>query len=95
MPLSKFIEIVMREGTYLPVSVEPQLNTIWAMTDFTEENASPPTACPGSHRLALGAKGDTRANMSSGNDQGLRYCSIRVVSCITVVPIGQERRGWA
>lgn len=36
-------------GTYLPVSVEPQLNTIWAMTDFTEENGA--THCvPGSHR---------------------------------------------
>ena len=36
-------------GTYLPTSVEPQLNTIWAMTDFTEENGA--THCvPGSHR---------------------------------------------
>ncbi len=36
-------------GTYLPTSIEPQLNTIWAMTDFTEENGA--TYCvPGSHR---------------------------------------------
>ena len=36
-------------GSYLPRSIEPQLNTIWAMTDFTEENGA--THCvPGSHR---------------------------------------------
>ena len=36
-------------GTHLPQSIEPQLNTIWAMTDFTLENGA--THCvPGSHR---------------------------------------------
>lgn len=36
-------------GAYLPRDIEPQLNTIWAMTDFTEENGA--THCvPGSHR---------------------------------------------
>ena len=36
-------------GDYLPQSIEPQLNTIWAMTDFTTENGA--THCaPGSHR---------------------------------------------
>ena len=35
-------------GTYLPVSVEPQLNTNWPMTDCTTENGA--THCvPGSH----------------------------------------------
>ena len=35
-------------GTYLPQAIEPQLNTIWAMTDFTQENGA--THCvPGSH----------------------------------------------
>jgi len=27
-------------GGFLPASIEPQLNTIWAMTDFTEENGA-------------------------------------------------------
>ena len=36
-------------GDYLPQSIEPQLNTIWAITDFTTENGA--TNCaPGSHR---------------------------------------------
>ena len=36
-------------GRYLPSSVEPQFNTIWALTDFTRENGA--TLCvPGSNR---------------------------------------------
>ncbi len=36
-------------GDYLPVEIEPQLNTIWALTDFTKENGA--TRCvPGSHK---------------------------------------------
>ena len=27
-------------GGFLPASIEPQLNTIWAMTDFTQENGA-------------------------------------------------------
>src|SRR5215469_1560357 len=27
-------------GGFLPMSIEPQLNTIWAMTDFTESNGA-------------------------------------------------------
>jgi len=27
-------------GGYLPMPIEPQLNTIWAMTDFTEDNGA-------------------------------------------------------
>ena len=36
-------------GSYLPSSIEPQFNTIWAMTDFSKENGA--TRCvPGSHK---------------------------------------------
>jgi ectoine hydroxylase-related dioxygenase (phytanoyl-CoA dioxygenase family) len=34
-------------GGFLPMSIEPQLNTIWAMTDFTEANGATQVA-PGS-----------------------------------------------
>jgi ectoine hydroxylase-related dioxygenase (phytanoyl-CoA dioxygenase family) len=27
-------------GTHLPLSVEPQFNTLWALTDFSEENGA-------------------------------------------------------
>ena len=36
-------------GKYLPKEIEPQLNTIWALTDFRAENGA--TQCvPGSHK---------------------------------------------
>ena len=36
-------------GTHMPPSIEPQLNTIWALTDFNAENGA--TRCvPGSHK---------------------------------------------
>lgn len=36
-------------GTYMPASIEPQFNTIWALTDFTAENGAT-RVVPGSHR---------------------------------------------
>jgi len=36
-------------GNYIPKEIEPQFNTIWALTDFTSENGA--TRCvPGSHK---------------------------------------------
>jgi len=36
-------------GTQMPRSIEPQFNTIWALTDFTAENGAT-RVVPGSHR---------------------------------------------
>lgn len=36
-------------GDFMPASIEPQLNTIWALTDFTEENGAT-QVIPGSHQ---------------------------------------------
>ena len=45
-------------GEYLPLSIEPQFNTIWALTDFTRENGA--TRCvPGSHRWDWNQKAET------------------------------------
>ena len=42
----------------LPASVEPQFNTIWALTDFTRENGA--TCCvPGSHRWDWSQKAES------------------------------------
>jgi len=35
-------------GNFIPRAIEPQLNTIWAMTDFTKENGAT-RVVPGSH----------------------------------------------
>lgn len=57
-------------GTHLPQSIEPQLNTIWAMTDFTLENGA--THCvPGSHRWSWEQQAQSdqicQAEMSKGS----------------------------
>jgi len=57
-------------GTHLPLSIEPQLNTMWALTDFTFENGST-RVVPGSHRWNWEQRADpeqmTFAEMEAGS----------------------------
>jgi len=57
-------------GTYLPKEIEPQFNTIWALTDFTKENGATHVV-PGSNHWPLkqNAKRDQtiQAEMSAGS----------------------------
>lgn len=57
-------------GKYLPKEIEPQLNTIWALTDFTAENGA--TRCvPGSHKWPWSQRAEPeqicQAEMSKGS----------------------------
>ena len=57
-------------GGFLPATIEPQFNTIWALTDFTAENGATVVA-PGSHRWADGRNPEphelTQAAMRAGS----------------------------
>ena len=57
-------------GGYLPRELEPQFNTIWAITDFTEENGAT-NVIPGSNKWGPDRKPDraeaTFAEMSAGS----------------------------
>jgi ectoine hydroxylase-related dioxygenase (phytanoyl-CoA dioxygenase family) len=57
-------------GTHIPREIEPQFNTIWALTDFTIENGA--TRCvPGSHKWDWQQRADpqqvVQAEMSAGS----------------------------
>jgi ectoine hydroxylase-related dioxygenase (phytanoyl-CoA dioxygenase family) len=57
-------------GTHIPPTIEPQFNTIWALTDFTGENGA--TRCvPGSHRWDWEKRADKdaieQADMKAGS----------------------------
>ncbi|MEM7099602.1 MAG: phytanoyl-CoA dioxygenase family protein [Pseudomonadota bacterium] len=57
-------------GNHIPQSIEPQFNTIWALTDFTVENGA--TRCiPGSHKWDWDQRGQedeiVQAEMSAGS----------------------------
>jgi len=57
-------------GTYLPLSIEPQFNTIWALTDFTAANGAT-RLVPGSQTWPWGQKATAdqvvQAEMSAGS----------------------------
>ena len=57
-------------GNHIPQSIEPQFNTIWALTDFTAENGA--TRCvPGSHKWDWEQRAEPdqiiQAEMSAGS----------------------------
>ncbi len=57
-------------GTHIPREIEPQFNTIWALTDFTAENGAT-RLVPGSHKWDWGQRADPeqieQAEMSAGS----------------------------
>jgi len=57
-------------GTHIPREIEPQFNTLWALTDFTLENGA--TRCvPGSHKWDWQQRAETdqivQAEMTAGS----------------------------
>ena len=57
-------------GGYIPREIEPQLNTMWALTDFTAENGAT-RVVPGSHRWPDEQRADSseiiQAEMAAGS----------------------------
>jgi ectoine hydroxylase-related dioxygenase (phytanoyl-CoA dioxygenase family) len=73
-------------GGFLPASIEPQLNTIWAMTDFTEANGATQVV-PGS---------PTWADSRSANPEEVGYAEMQAGSVLvysgSVIHGGGENR---
>lgn len=73
-------------GGYIPAGIEPQLNTIWALTDFTEEN--------GATRVVPGSPGwaDDRAAAESDVLQAVMPAGSVLVYSGSVIHGGGENR---
>lgn len=56
-------------GTYLPAEIEPQLNTMWALTDFTKENGAT-HVIPGSHTWPMNNRGKRKQAIQAEMPRG-------------------------
>src|SRR4030095_4841481 len=56
-------------GGYLPASVEPQFNTLWALTEFTAANGAT-RVVPGSHQWPLERKAQDNEIVQAEMPQG-------------------------
>lgn len=77
-------------GGYLPKEVEPQFNTIWALTDFTSENGATHVV-PGSHKWPLDQDASADQTVQAEMDKG----SVLIYSGTVVHGGGQNRSDQA
>mgnify|MGYP002004535025 FL=1 len=80
-------------GGYLPCAIEPQFNTMWALTDFTEENGATqvvPGPAIGMRRVEPGATRLCKPPCRLGV-----CCCIPAQSFMAVERIAPTRQGWA
>lgn len=59
-------------GTFMPTNIEPQFNTIWAVTDFTKENGATQVV-PGSNQWEAGRK---------AHDEDIQYAEMKAGSVL-------------
>jgi ectoine hydroxylase-related dioxygenase (phytanoyl-CoA dioxygenase family) len=60
-------------GTYMPKSIEPQFNTIWALTDFTKENGATHIV-PGSNQWPLDRDAKPEESVQAEMSRGSVVC---------------------